>query len=93
MYSEHFLFFIVLRKDRYYKDDNDGVSHYGNYDLDYYRETEDFSFSGDLALQGSQTIDYTTSKFKKNFGSNFNFTIYLLQTKVFGQPMLYLKKL
>ena len=41
------------------------MSHYGNYDLDFYRETEDFSFDGELALQGSQNVDYFKGTFLK----------------------------
>ena len=52
-------FALVLRQDRYYADDWEGHSFYGNYDLDFYRNTD---FGDNLGLQGSQNINYTHGK-------------------------------
>ena len=50
---------VVLRQDRYYEDDKDGHSFYGNYDLDFYRDNGEFEFGEELGLQGSQNINYS----------------------------------
>ena len=55
-------FSLVLRQDRYYDDDWKGHSFYGNYDLDFYRNSDKFDFGESLGLQGSQNINYTHGK-------------------------------